>query len=698
MQFYNAFTLVLASALASTSFIQSAVASRNPTTVTSASLATITEIINLTSTITVSGTFSASLTDVQPTEIATTTTKNATFSVAPTESLLTSLPSSASVCDTATPSIITSVVTQVSTKTVDHFITVTVGGSAPRPSGGNNLGSKGQAGNLGQPSQNTSKAIQAPTSAVEKPTPVITTIKPVTTVVVEQTTTVFATSFVTTTVRVQAGETRTLTAMVSSTVTSIGMATHTRTKTSTILITSTKSNTPQTATSTISQAALSTSEASSTPCPTDPVTLTVTRSANEGTATTSKFGIKDNTTTSRSTRSTRSTASVIQSTSAISSSSRSVESKTASTTRSTSTAKTSRSATQSTTDADISTLVTSTRSGSSDATSSTKGGRTRTRSFVVSTTATLTSQSTQTATTSTLARVTTSVRATRSASSTVSRFSTSVISTRTGGNTRTRTSSAPTTGATNSADPQTSLELDPRAVMSALANDGQDTPAAGQVASLTSRNNFINFCSTQNVPLTNGQQIKSGSCNGVPMGRILSVDKMPSSKFVFPKNGQTVQANTPFTIRMAIKNLSTGNFVNPATNYYGAPAQTTADGTLVGHSHVVVEKLTSKRQIEPTDPQKFAFFKGLNQVAEGGILTADVTSGLPAGEYRIASINSAANHQPALSAVAQRGSNDDISYVSILVSMMSLAIYSSTRIVYRRVIYMAHDSVKAKSS
>lgn len=105
--------------------------------------------------------------------------------------------------------------------------------------------------------------------------------------------------------------------------------------------------------------------------------------------------------------------------------------------------------------------------------------------------------------------------------------------------------------------------------------------------------------------------------------------------------------------------------MNPATNYYGAPAQTTADGTLIGHSHVVIEKLTSKTQTTPTDPQKFAFFKGLNEAAVGGVLTADVTAGLPAGEYRIASINSAANHQPALSAVAQRGSNDDISYFTV---------------------------------
>lgn len=198
-----------------------------------------------------------------------------------------------------------------------------------------------------------------------------------------------------------------------------------------------------------------------------------------------------------------------------------------------------------------------------------------------------------------------------------------------------------------------------------LANDGQDKPDPGQVPSLTSRNNFINFCQTQNVPLTDGKQIKSGSCNPVPMGRILATDKMPSSKFIFPKNGETIPANQAFTIRMAIRNLKTGNFVNPATNYYGAPAQTTEDGTLIGHSHTVIELMSSKTQDTPTDPTKFAFFKGMNQAAVGGVLTADVTAGLPAGEYRMASINSAANHQPALSAVAQRGFNDDIVYFTV---------------------------------
>jgi hypothetical protein len=41
----------------------------------------------------------------------------------------------------------------------------------------------------------------------------------------------------------------------------------------------------------------------------------------------------------------------------------------------------------------------------------------------------------------------------------------------------------------------------------------------GQVASLTSKNNFINFCLTQPVELTDGQQKVNGSCNPIPVNK-----------------------------------------------------------------------------------------------------------------------------------------------------------------------------------
>lgn len=180
---------------------------------------------------------------------------------------------------------------------------------------------------------------------------------------------------------------------------------------------------------------------------------------------------------------------------------------------------------------------------------------------------------------------------------------------------------------------------------------------------MTSTNNFINFCLTApNLPITNGQQIQSGSCNPCPIGLIPSVDRMPSSKFTNPKNGDTIPANTAFVINMAIQNLVTGNFVNAQQNYFAAPQQLDGSGTIIGHSHVVVEQLQSLSQTTPTNPKQFAFFKGLNTPAKGGILTADVTSGLPAGAYRLCSINAAANHQPAIAPVAQHGSLDDCVY------------------------------------
>jgi len=68
---------------------------------------------------------------------------------------------------------------------------------------------------------------------------------------------------------------------------------------------------------------------------------------------------------------------------------------------------------------------------------------------------------------------------------------------------------------------------------------------------------------------------------------------------------------------------------------------------------------------EPTDPNVFAFFKGLNEKASGGVLSATVDKGLPAGTYRISSINASANHAPVVVAIAQRGSLDDVVYFTV---------------------------------
>lgn len=192
-------------------------------------------------------------------------------------------------------------------------------------------------------------------------------------------------------------------------------------------------------------------------------------------------------------------------------------------------------------------------------------------------------------------------------------------------------------------------------------------PTAGQVPSETSSNNFINFCLTvPHLPLTNGQQLANGSCNPAPMGVIAASANMPSAKFVSPANGAVLPANATFTVRLAVAHLATGLFANADENYLAAPQQVDpASGDVQGHAHVVIEKLDSMQQTRPTDPAKFVFFKGLNDKARDGVLTADVTGGLAAGVYRIASISTAANHQPVLVAVAQHGAMDDMVYVSV---------------------------------
>ncbi|KAI0077425.1 hypothetical protein K474DRAFT_1085868 [Panus rudis PR-1116 ss-1] len=261
----------------------------------------------------------------------------------------------------------------------------------------------------------------------------------------------------------------------------------------------------------------------------------------------------------------------------------------------------------------------------------------------------------------------TSAAAASSAAAATAASAASAAATATGAAAAAQSSAAAATGAAGAGgDAQTSLTLDPKVIAKGFANDGQDQPTAGQVPSLTSTNNFINFCLTQpNLPLTNGQQIKTGSCNPAPMGVIAATTNMPSSKFQFPTNGATIKANTAFTIKMAIQNLETGFFTNANENYFAAPQQVNGQGNIQGHSHVVVEALQSLTQTTPTDPTHFAFFKGLNDKAAGGVLSADVTDGLPAGVYRLASINTAANHQPALVAVAQHGSLDDMVYFTV---------------------------------
>ncbi|TFK39413.1 hypothetical protein BDQ12DRAFT_55655 [Crucibulum laeve] len=217
-------------------------------------------------------------------------------------------------------------------------------------------------------------------------------------------------------------------------------------------------------------------------------------------------------------------------------------------------------------------------------------------------------------------------------------------------------------------DNQTSLDLNPSAIATGFSNDGQDTiTEPGQVASLTSTNNFINFCLTApDLPLTNGSQVRTGSCNPVPMGIIPSDDAMPSSKFVFPTNFGAIKENTTFTVQLAVMNFNTGLFANEDSKFLSAPqtASTASDGTLFleGHAFIMIEELSAIDQTIPTDPQRFSFVKGISNFAVDSILSGAVTSGLPAGFYRLSCVLTAINHQPVLVPIHEHGAIHDIIY------------------------------------
>ncbi|KAJ7184375.1 hypothetical protein C8R46DRAFT_938248 [Mycena filopes] len=213
-------------------------------------------------------------------------------------------------------------------------------------------------------------------------------------------------------------------------------------------------------------------------------------------------------------------------------------------------------------------------------------------------------------------------------------------------------------------DLQTSFTLDPSVIQTGFQNNGQNPPVQGQFPSLTSGNNFINFCALTlpNTPLTNGKQITTGSCNGAPIGLIPSTDKMPSSKFQNPKNLDTIPANTPFNITLGLKNVDAGHFTNAQENYFAAPQQLNAQGVIIGHTHVVIEALSTMDQATTTDPKTFVFFKASPLlISEKSNLTM-IFAGVPAGFYRLCSQNAAMNHQPVIVPIAQHGNLDDCVY------------------------------------
>jgi hypothetical protein len=145
------------------------------------------------------------------------------------------------------------------------------------------------------------------------------------------------------------------------------------------------------------------------------------------------------------------------------------------------------------------------------------------------------------------------------------------------------------------------------------------------------------------------------------MGRIPGTGNMVASIITNPLNGADIQADQDFTIEVRMNNFAPGTFTNPANTYYSAPQDLDGGGNIIGHTHVTVQDTgADTNPTQPLDSTQFVFFKGINTPAnDQGLLTADVEGGLPAGNYRLCTMASSANHQPVLMPVAQRGAQDD---------------------------------------
>ncbi|KAG0149808.1 hypothetical protein CROQUDRAFT_131010 [Cronartium quercuum f. sp. fusiforme G11] len=216
---------------------------------------------------------------------------------------------------------------------------------------------------------------------------------------------------------------------------------------------------------------------------------------------------------------------------------------------------------------------------------------------------------------------------------------------------------------------QNSTTLHRLARQSGSAQNG--SPTGNLSASLTSPNNFINFCISKEAlgaRLMNGSQAKDNyTCNGIPMGMIPAPNRMPTCKFKHPVNFSKLKANTTFDVILTIHNMITGVFTNPENTYLSAPQHLDPNTKkVIGHAHIVIQNISAINTTKTLNPHTFSFFKGINSpVGNDHTSTVEVTGGLPAGAYRLSSMLSAANHQPVLSGIAQRGSFDDMVYFTL---------------------------------
>ncbi|GGP92516.1 hypothetical protein [Streptomyces melanogenes] len=190
------------------------------------------------------------------------------------------------------------------------------------------------------------------------------------------------------------------------------------------------------------------------------------------------------------------------------------------------------------------------------------------------------------------------------------------------------------------------------------------------LAVLTGTAMAIQSATAATTPTTNPRNgqvtcVRGEVCVQSVTGVIPDSDHMVSTVIRYPKDGDILEKDTPFTVHTKSVNLATGAADGDPDVPDTISLQTLDNNGIVqGHSHVSIQRIEDPNQ--PPNPLTVLFFKELADPADGsGELTTLVDKGLPPGNYRACTMVGSFGHQPVLMPVVRRGAQDDCTRFSV---------------------------------
>jgi hypothetical protein len=170
------------------------------------------------------------------------------------------------------------------------------------------------------------------------------------------------------------------------------------------------------------------------------------------------------------------------------------------------------------------------------------------------------------------------------------------------------------------------------------------------------------FCSSTGFVVSNGTQIKNGSsCSNTILGAIPATDLMVSTVILAPENGAVLPLNTSVEFKVHVFNIELGGATNSSTQYYIQPQTLNDQGQVIGHVHLVAQRLPEPGQ--PLDSSVYEFAASLSKKPEdptSNVLSAKFDAGFnKTGTFRICTMANSKSHQPVIMPVGTRGSTDD---------------------------------------